>query len=464
MQTKTQLHNGITLLEVLASIFVVSIGLLGVLAVIPFGAFQVSKARQTEYASNMLANAADEIYIRDMAKPREWGFDTSIREEVDLAGTRSFAGSDSTRTYTYVTREDGTSPPSLTITTITADVTARIGTITVVPYHHTLIDSYGNTVLTRIDIHVSAPITIDVSERVEWKRWQGNLDISRNPDTQGDDTYNYTPYSRNYTDIIQHYALNCTRFICFDPRAATMPNVSHIFPLPTFLPANGRKALVARWENTFRGRDDLDYTADDGDRPKFKDDKPISAGKYSWFFTFLPQPNEGWMNSVSSNIEISSRSVDVRLRHAGVDIVVPVHDRNITVSMPQRMDMVHERFVQRTAVADILACYNRVPDDDRQIPIPNADFSASLGGGTFTFPDASHLELLTQTKYVFVTWETAQGLKGEWCKIVFVDKSNSAIPKVIVTGNLSDVDDNDIQVYIPSGVLYHKRVEDVPIK
>ncbi|GHT40584.1 hypothetical protein FACS189443_1140 [Planctomycetales bacterium] len=67
------LRNGITLLEVLISVFIIGIGLLGVLAIIPFGAYQVSKANNAEYAANMLANAAGEIKIRKLAYPTEWG-------------------------------------------------------------------------------------------------------------------------------------------------------------------------------------------------------------------------------------------------------------------------------------------------------------------------------------------------------------------------------------------------------
>ena len=44
MRIQKQLQPGITLIEVLVAIFVVGIGLIGVLAVNPFGAFQTSKA------------------------------------------------------------------------------------------------------------------------------------------------------------------------------------------------------------------------------------------------------------------------------------------------------------------------------------------------------------------------------------------------------------------------------------
>ena len=60
------LKRGVTLMEVLAALFVLSIGLLGVLAVIPFGSFQIAKARQAEYGSNMLAAAKAEVRIQEM--------------------------------------------------------------------------------------------------------------------------------------------------------------------------------------------------------------------------------------------------------------------------------------------------------------------------------------------------------------------------------------------------------------
>ena len=67
-----QVRNGVTLMEVLASIFVISIGLLGVLAVIPFGIFQVSKARDAEHTANMLAAAVQDVQIMELTKIEKW--------------------------------------------------------------------------------------------------------------------------------------------------------------------------------------------------------------------------------------------------------------------------------------------------------------------------------------------------------------------------------------------------------
>jgi len=288
----TKRSSGISLLEVLAAIFVVSIGLLGVLAVIPFGAFQVSRAQQAEYASNMLANAAEIVVIREMAKPEEW-----------LGG-----GAD----------------------------------------------------------------------------WSN------------------------------------TEFIWIEPRMpTTMPAPQHISRI------NASYDPTGEWTELMRGQDDLDYTIRDYERPDFSGQGGTiqGSGRYTWFFTFKPE--------------------------AAVD-EVPV---------------------------DVLACFNRVPEDDRQVPIPPGAFSPSRRGGIFSLPTAEHSELLSQTRYVFVTWEETATPNlvdnGAWCRIVFVDRSSPPGLRIIVTGALPNLNEHDaggaaiytnIHVYIPSGVLYHKRVADVPIR
>ena len=323
MQIKKQLQPGITLIEVLAAIFVVSIGLLGVLAVIPFGAFQVSKAQHAEYASNMLANAAEEILIREMAKPEGWGLDN-------------------------------------------------------------------------ISSGVPASLVFEKNSPPE------------------DST------------------LNCTKFIWIEPREMFDPP-NHIFCIgATFRSAKEisediQVSNLKDWAEWMRGQDDLVYTTYGDKRPDFtgQGGKIQSSGKYTWFFTYLPK-----VTGSSVNLE-----------------EVPLDNLD-------KVDV------------DILACYNRVPSDDKQI---QCEFTASLRGGTFTpgNTDADIVELLSQTKYVFVTWELNELVAGgSWCKIVFVDKSDPQKPKIIVTGALPDSADNIYIyfVYIPSGVLYHKQLEGVPIR
>jgi hypothetical protein len=62
---------GVTLMEVIASMFIICIGLLGVLMVIPYGAFQVAKARNAEYISNMLDAGAADLKITGIVKDVE---------------------------------------------------------------------------------------------------------------------------------------------------------------------------------------------------------------------------------------------------------------------------------------------------------------------------------------------------------------------------------------------------------
>jgi len=265
-------QNGVSLLEVLAAIFVISIGLLGVLAVIPFGAYQVSQAKHAEHASNMLANACAEVFIRKLTHTASW-------------------------------------------------------------------DSQPN------------------GTKFVW----------------------YEPYDMEVPD---HHIERIGNFLTFTPE------------------------LQKIMQEVMRGQDDLVYTSYDDKRPDAgKAEKIQSSGKYTWFFTFLPKPDED---------------------KVGVDV---------------------------------LACFHRIPDDDVQVP-PD-DFVPSSSGGTLTFSDVGLADRLTQTRYVFVTWEESSQLKGTWCKIVFLDKLSL---KVVVTGNLPRGVYDNMYVYIAGGILYHKRLENVPVE
>lgn len=89
-QTASKNRHGISLMEVLASTFVIGVGLLGVLAVIPFGAYQIGKARDAEHCLNMLQSAEADLQIMGLAKPVNWNNGNNV---ADNAGTTVYDNS-----------------------------------------------------------------------------------------------------------------------------------------------------------------------------------------------------------------------------------------------------------------------------------------------------------------------------------------------------------------------------------
>jgi hypothetical protein len=65
-------RRGLSLLEILASVFVLSIGLLGVVAVIPFGGFQLHRATVADRTGSCGRSALSEIRIRELTDPNGW--------------------------------------------------------------------------------------------------------------------------------------------------------------------------------------------------------------------------------------------------------------------------------------------------------------------------------------------------------------------------------------------------------
>jgi len=474
-------QSGISILEVLAAIFVIAIGLLGVLAVIPFGAFQVSKANHAEYASNMLANAAEEIIIREIAKPTEWGFNSPI----GTAGPGPIEEDEDSRIILIPPPADD---PTVTSTgTFTREVSTHEITdvdISAHPTHYTLLESFGQTVLARLELSVLVTIHCETVTIIQRFEGEPPLWITQPPEPDSGPILRTRPHTLSQT----FHALNDTRYILFDPRENEVQfDRRHIFPLWSFEPAVPQRSnLIRRWEEIMRGQDDLLYTSYADKRPDFKDNRILSSGKYTWFFTILPRPADNWdgyhsvsypdpdlypppgpyLDNIYEPLEKIGLPCDCFDPAAGPDS--PENQRHQRVSILARYHIGDglvplERLAPGTA--DILACYNRVPTDDVQVL--NVPFSRSAGGGMFTFPNADHLELLTQTKYLFVTWRTRSGLDGTWCKIVFLDKderSAARTPRIVVVTEDGLPDRNNMTVYIPSGVLYHKKVEDVPIR
>jgi prepilin-type N-terminal cleavage/methylation domain-containing protein len=77
--------SGMTLLEVIASMFIICIGLLSVLMVIPYGAVQVSKVRNAEYISSMLAAGVEDLKITEWDKNIKDSTGKKITESTNAA-------------------------------------------------------------------------------------------------------------------------------------------------------------------------------------------------------------------------------------------------------------------------------------------------------------------------------------------------------------------------------------------
>jgi prepilin-type N-terminal cleavage/methylation domain-containing protein len=70
-------HRGVSLLEVLISIFVLSIGLLGVAAMIPVGRFEIVEAAKADRSAVVGRAAMRDVMVRRMAEPMQWTCDTT---------------------------------------------------------------------------------------------------------------------------------------------------------------------------------------------------------------------------------------------------------------------------------------------------------------------------------------------------------------------------------------------------
>ncbi|MEM9353604.1 MAG: prepilin-type N-terminal cleavage/methylation domain-containing protein [Planctomycetota bacterium] len=89
LYSRLPLRRGITLLEVLVSMFVLLFGLMGVAAVFPVASFYVTKGEQSDASSSVSNRAFDEIRARGMLRPEAWWYAPSTEQQGDsvLAGT-----------------------------------------------------------------------------------------------------------------------------------------------------------------------------------------------------------------------------------------------------------------------------------------------------------------------------------------------------------------------------------------
>lgn len=71
-KTVTLRRSGMTLIEIMISILILSVGLLGVLAAVPFGAMQMGKMVEKDFVTNTATNAHNIIAVNGWNQPTYW--------------------------------------------------------------------------------------------------------------------------------------------------------------------------------------------------------------------------------------------------------------------------------------------------------------------------------------------------------------------------------------------------------
>ena len=89
-------RRGVSLMEVLMSIFILTVGLLGMASLIPVGGFQVSEAIKADRAATVGRAAFNEVRMRGLLDPRAWrngnSVDTSQFFVIDPLGNNQNGG------------------------------------------------------------------------------------------------------------------------------------------------------------------------------------------------------------------------------------------------------------------------------------------------------------------------------------------------------------------------------------
>ena len=80
-------RSGISLLEVMFSIGVVMIGLVGIAALLPVAGMQAKKGAVADAAARLGADAVRDFHVRGMANPRNWRCSLSISVRRNQAAT-----------------------------------------------------------------------------------------------------------------------------------------------------------------------------------------------------------------------------------------------------------------------------------------------------------------------------------------------------------------------------------------
>ncbi len=100
-------------------------------------------------------------------------------------------------------------------------------------------------------------------------------------------------------------------------------------------------------------------------------------------------------------------------------------------------------------------------------------YTQTLNGAQITLTGTEAELDLSKTKQIFISWESGDVAKptyiGAWCKVVYAPKSVTNGQKTIVVTNNPDVPSlpntigNNPRALIVDGIIYHKRVDGMPL-
>ncbi len=255
-------RRGVTLMEVLASIFVLSIGLLGVLAVLPFGNLQVSKANEAEYTSAMLAAAKGDLVASKMITDHWKNLNENGEENGGYAGIMEIPDGSGSDEPLFMTPREAYEAGYLEKN----DFQGNEG-----PYgkNHDADGYFKNDNANNSNSKNKWPNT-----------WQAIVDS--HPELQP------SPGMKTVQ------VADCSKFFVVDPLSTAFPGQDDRFYKVNL----GDR--TDDYKKIMLGQDDLAYTMPSHYRPDFtgQGNNVMSKGQYSWFCTFSAEPNDTFAGNI----------------------------------------------------------------------------------------------------------------------------------------------------------------------
>ncbi len=445
-------RRGLSLLEVLAATFVLMIGLLGMIAIIPFGIYQVSRINQADYGGNLGRTAQQEVKIRE--------FDVNVERSI-------FDPYDREDTFTTVTVLDAGGNPVNYNPLLGVSYTA---------------DQEPNLTGSGIGSSVNF-IRCDVPFIVDPLAVESHCDDSANPNKSSIIT-DLDPISPNFNSLGVYITGTAPTpdSICYFPYGDSngMPRITCELTQPRLLPETapglndserGDKpgpylARPFKAKEIFYSHEDTVFASPA--IPKVKTPRPVGVvdttgdlqtyGGYSWLYMVTPQAR-------GNRYHIAKDA-------SGDFVYIP--DTNSPTPPPGRHtpegDVISSPDPFRI---DIVVFYNRSIDPtalaatERTVGVDMSRSSIGLKGGEYTIESSRAEELdLTDTKWILLSCQQNGSsdplLFTEWCEVansreIYFDTTTNRYKRIVMLNHSNAVPQPspaaNYQVTIAKGVV-----------